>query len=766
MSFQGEAFPFPRAAPTRLDPTGECLWDADPAVPHMQLWGGCEYTVNRVGDRFFDQSIRSGHHDRIGDLELFAGLGLRALRYPVLWERVSPHHPGQNDFGWSDERLAELRRLDLRPILGLVHHGSGPAYTSLVEDSFAPGLAAHARATAERYPWVQDWTPVNEALTTARFSCLYGHWYPHLLDEDACWLALLNQIDATRAAMREIRRVNPAARLVQTEDLGFCHATPPLVREAAFENARRWLTWDLLCGEVVPGHPMWTLLAERGFAQRLQAIADDPCPPDVIGVNHYLTSERLIDHRITRYPGVGPSAESGGRYVNVEAIRAVPGALVGIEALLLQAWNRYRRPLAITECHNGCTREEQARWFLQVWRAAQRARAHGAEVEAVTAWSLLGAYDWDRLVMTDAGRYECGVFDMRAGSPRPTAMAALLRALVRGDRPLHAAILDMPGWWDSDRRLWPCASPPPPSCPPAVAEPAPDPTCAQMTARPILVTGKSGTLGRMFAHVCDLRGLPFALTDRRVLAIHDADSVAAALEQLEPAAVINTAGLVDIDRAEAEPELCFAANVEGPANLARACRDRGIGFVTFSSDQVFDGAKGSAYLEGDPTSPLNTYGRSKAEAERCVLDINPEALVIRTAAFFSPHDVHNFAVHAVEALRAGRPFAAAQDNFVSPTYVPDLVDAALDLLLDGESGIRHLASHGRLSWAEFAQRIATAAGLDPALVDPVEAASLSLPAERPADAALASEHGQLLAEIDDAIARFLRDYPASAPQAC
>ena len=149
-----------------------------------------------------------------------------------------------------------------------------------------------------------------------------------------------------------------------------------------------------------------------------------------------------------------------------------------------------------------------------------------------------------------------------------------------------------------------------------------------------------------------------------------------------------------------------------------------------------------------------------------MLDINPEALVIRTAAFFSPHDVHNFAVHAVEALRAGRPFAAAQDNFVSPTYVPDLVDAALDLLLDGESGIRHLASHGRLSWAEFAQRIATAAGLDPALVDPVEAASLSLPAERPADAALASEHGQLLAEIDDAIARFLRDYPASAPQAC
>ncbi|MRX51334.1 family 1 glycosylhydrolase [Paracoccus sp. S-4012] len=204
----------------------------------LQLWGGCEYTVNRVGDRFFDQTLRTGHEDRTGDLELFAELGLRALRYPVLWERVSPERPDAVDFAWSDTRMAEIRRLGLRPIVGLVHHGSGPAYTSLVADDFAAGLAAHARAVAERYPWVEDWTPVNEPLTTARFSCLYGHWYPHMLDEDACWLALLNQIDATRGAMREIRRANPAARLIQTEDLGFCHAIPALAAEAAFENER------------------------------------------------------------------------------------------------------------------------------------------------------------------------------------------------------------------------------------------------------------------------------------------------------------------------------------------------------------------------------------------------------------------------------------------------------------------------------------------------------------------------------------------------
>jgi len=731
----------------------------------LQLWGGCEYTVNRVGDRFFDQTIRSGHDDRPGDLELFAGLGLKALRYPVLWERVSPGQPDEADFGWSNARLAEIRRLGMRPILALVHHGSGPAYTSLVADGFAAGLAAHARAVARRYPWVEDWTPINEPLTTARFSCLYGHWYPHVLDEDACWLALLNQIDATRAAMREIRRINPAARLIQTEDLGFCHAPPELAADATFENDRRWLTWDLLCGMVLPGHPLWDRLAARGFQDRVRAIADDPCPPDVVGVNHYLTSERFLDQRFHLYPGTGPSAESGGRYVNVEAVRTHPGALLGLEALLAQVWERYGRTIAVTECHNGCTRDEQMRWFLQSWRAAERACEQGARIEAVTAWALLGAHDWDRLVTTDAGSYECGVYDLRGGSPRPTAMVPLLRALAKGKEPPHPDVLSLPGWWERDIRLWPDVRSALPASPSVARLWVRGRVPGSNMARPILITGKSGTLGQMFARFCRLRGLSHVLTDRATLAIDDPASVAQALDRFRPAAVINTAALVDIDRAEAEPELCLLANAQGPSNLARACRERGTAFVTFSTDQVFDGAKGSAYVESDPPGPLNTYGRSKAEAEARVLDTHPEALVIRTAAFFSPHDTHNFAVHALDALRAGRAFAAAGDSHVSPTYVPDLVDATLDLLLDGEAGICHLASSGRLSWAGFARALAAADDLDPDAVDAVEAASFGWRAPRPVDVALASERGHLLPGVEDAIARFLRDYPRAVQPA-
>ena len=67
------------------------------------------------------------------------------------------------------------------------------------------------------------------------------------------------------------------------------------------------------------------------------------------------------------------------------------------------------------------------RWFAEAWRAAQAARAEGADVVAVTAWSLLGAFDWDSLVTLDRGRYESGVFDLRSSPPRPTILAKVLR---------------------------------------------------------------------------------------------------------------------------------------------------------------------------------------------------------------------------------------------------------------------------------------------------------------------------------------------------
>src|SRR5690606_310483 len=151
------------------------------------------------------------------------------------------------------------------PIVGLVHHGSGPPGTSLVEDGFATGLAAHAAQVARRYPWASAYTPVNEPLTTARFSGLYGIWYPHGRDAALFARALVNECRATVLAMRAIREVNPAAKLVQTEDLGRIYSTPSLAYQADMENERRWVTWDLLCGRIDPQAPMMRFLQSCGI---------------------------------------------------------------------------------------------------------------------------------------------------------------------------------------------------------------------------------------------------------------------------------------------------------------------------------------------------------------------------------------------------------------------------------------------------------------------------------------------------------------------
>ena len=471
------------------------------ANTRLELWGGHECTVNRVHDAWFDQTLRAGHQDRPQDLALFGQLGITRLRYPALWERISPESPDVQDFAWTDERLPEIRRLGMRPIVTLCHHGSGPHYTSLLDDSFAPGLARHAAAVAARYPWVEDYTPVNEPLTTARFSALYGFWYPHHRDEGAFWHALLNEIDATRLSMRAIRQINPAARLIQTDDLGYCHASSPLQAEADFQNERRWMGWDLLCGTVVPGHPLWARIAAFGLGERLRQIADDPCPPDVIGINHYLSSERLLDHQVERHGGrgvadAGVHLSDGVAHVDVDAARSIPDRVIGLSGLIEQAWERYRLPIAVTECHNGSTRDEQARWFIEGWDTAEALRQRGVEVLALTAWSLLGSYDWNRMVTRNLGHYEPGVFDVRGGAPRPTLMAGVLTALAAGERPT-APGLEVPGWWRGTR---------------AAMQVQPGPRSVS-APRPLAILVGDELLTRHAIAACEARALTYALAE-------------------------------------------------------------------------------------------------------------------------------------------------------------------------------------------------------------------------------------------------------------
>jgi dTDP-4-dehydrorhamnose reductase len=716
----------------------------------VELWGGVECTVNRVGEQWGDQVRETGHHDRSGDIDQIARLGLSAIRYPILWERVAPDRPDQCDWTWTDDRLGRLRGNGLRVIAGLVHHGSGPRYTDLTQASFATGLAAHARATAERYPWLEDWTPVNEPVTTARFSALYGHWHPHLRDERSFWLALLNQIDATHLAMRQVRAVNPAARLIQTDDLGRTYATAPLREQAAFDNMRRWAGWDLLCGQVTPHHPLFERLSRFGLADRLRAIADAPCPPDVIGINHYLTSDRFLDHRTPLYRDEPEGGNGRERYVDVAAIRALDPAPQGLAGALEEAWRRYGIPLAVTEVHNGCTRDEQMRWMWQAWKTAAEAAATGIDVRAVTSWALFGSRNWNTL-LTAPGTYEAGAFDAGNGVPRATALARMLPALAAGEK--VDAVACTRGWWQRKIRFGPVT----------VHRPAPFKARAAWPhgrpgMPPILICGATGTLGQALARACRHRNLPFVLTRRSQMALDEPDTIERALEANRPWAVINAAGWVRVDDAEDHRDACFAANAEGAAALAAACHARAIHSVSFSSDLVFGGRPDGSYAEDDHPAPRNVYGQSKVAAELAIMALGASHLIVRTAAFFSSSDPYNFAWAVADALCRGERFRAACDQIVSPSYVPHLADAVLDLAIDRERGIWHLTNGAAVSWSGFAQRIATACGLPTSLVEAVPGEMLGWRAPRPSDVSLSSHRGSPMPTLDEGLAEFARSW--------
>lgn len=419
-------------------------WDRGP-----EIWGGIECTHVRVGDRIRDQIVESGHCQRPGDLDRIAALGIRTLRYPVLWATVE--RGGRRDWRWHDARLARLRALGITPVAGFLHHGLGPDDLSPLDPGFDAAFAAYAGAVARRYPWLRLFTPINEPVTTARFNCLYGIWHPHLRDEGAFLRMVFGSATATVAAMRAIRATLPRARLVQTEDLGRVFAGPGLAHQADHENLRRFLFLDLLCGRVTPDHAFWPRLRAAAIpAAALAALHADPLPPDIIGIDHYLTSDRYLDPDPAAHPHIRPGGNGRDRYVDIAAVHMPRlAAATGVLSRIREVHDRYHLPIALTEVHNGSTREEQLRWLAEAWSAARAARAQGIAVRAVAVWSLLGTTDWNALLVTRAGHYECGAFDIRTTPPRLTALGQAVADLAETGTFAHP-VLHRPGWWRPD----------------------------------------------------------------------------------------------------------------------------------------------------------------------------------------------------------------------------------------------------------------------------------------------------------------------------
>ncbi|MDQ6757918.1 MAG: sugar nucleotide-binding protein [Bacteroidota bacterium] len=708
-----------------------------------ELWGGIECTINRVNDLYFDQLKYANHYTRENDLSLIADLGIKTLRYPVLWEYHQPELNKEIDWGWTEKQLTTIQGLGIIPIAGLLHHGSGPSYTNLLDENFAELFASYAKKVATKFPWLEYYTPINEPLTTARFSGLYGFWYPHAKNDVSFAKMLLNQMKGVVLAMHEIRKINPNAKLVQTEDLGKTYCSPSLQYQANFENERRWLTYDLLCGNIKPGHKMWDYFLRLGITESaLHFFLKNICPPDIMGFNYYITSERFIDEDYKKYPSFTHGGNEIQLYADVESVRVPHNQPSGLAVLLKEAWHKYKLPIAITEVQLNCGREDQIRWLKEIFDICTGLKQEGLNIKAVTAWALFGAFGWDKLLTSEGMEYEPGAFDIRSGVPRPTALTSFIKSLTFSQKYSYP-LLEHKGWWHRNIRF--------------VFESSINKELLQHTSQPVVIIGRRGTLGKAFGKICGYRAIHYKLLSRQDVDITDVDQIEYIIKKYQPWAIINAAGFVRVDDAETEVEKCFNDNSRAPYLLASACKKFGIRFMTFSSDLVFDGEKQKPYHEGDKLNPLNIYGKSKADAESAVLNINPGSLVIRTSSFFGPWDEYNFVHHALKTLSENNQFVAADDMVVSPTYVPDLVNVSLDLLIDNEKGIWHLINKGEITWADLAKKVSDKAGLDSDLIEPKSLHMLNWKAPRPKYSAMKSEKGMLLPSLDNALRRYFEE---------
>ena len=251
----------------------------------------------------------------------------------------------------------------------------------------------------------------------------------------------------------------------------------------------------------------------------------------------------------------------------------------------------------------------------------------------------------------------------------------------------------------------------------------------------ILLTGASGQLGHAVRRVFSRHEV--VARAHTALDVADVSGVEAALDETRPDLLLNAAAYTAVDRAEDEPEAAYRANREGPRALAVATARRGIPLLHVSTDYVFDGEKGTPYVESDATHPLGVYGTSKLAGEDEVRRANSRHFIVRTAWLYGPVG-RNFAL-TLAAVAAREPkLRVVDDQWGSPTYAPHLA-AALERLVESEAwGTHHLVNAGVTSRCEFARALLRALGSATPL-EPIPTSAWPTRARRPRNTALASE---------------------------
>ena len=339
------------------------------------------------------------------DLRLVREMGLRYLRYGPPYYRM---HLGPDRYDWefNDRVFAEMQRLGLIPIADLCHFGVPDWIGDFQNPDWPAQFARFAEAFAERYPWVQFYTPVNEIYICAKLSTLTGFWNERKVnDERAFVTALKHMCQANLLAARAILGRRSDAIFIQSESAEYYHlgsGSAESIRRSSFENQRRFLSFDLIYS-VAPSTEMGLYLFDNGLTRdeynwfMTHGLGDRI----VMGNDFYQSNEQVI--------------------LPDGSMRSA-GEVFGWSVITRQYYDRYRRPVMHTET-NIQDAEQAPRWLWKQFFNVRNLREQGVPVLGFTWYSLIDQVDWNSALTADSGVVNpVGLFDLQR-RPRPVAAA-------------------------------------------------------------------------------------------------------------------------------------------------------------------------------------------------------------------------------------------------------------------------------------------------------------------------------------------------------
>jgi len=352
-------------------------------------------TINQGRTRV-DQMAASGHYERWReDFDCVEELGIHYLRYGPPLHRTFLG-PDRYDWQFADETFADLKRREITPIVDLCHFGVPDWIGNFQNTDFPRLFADYAAAFAERFPWVQLYTPVNEMYICAVFSARYGWWNEQARDDRSFVVALKNIVKANVLAMLEILKRRHDAIFVQSESSEYYHAdSPAAIGRAEFLNSMRFLTLDLNYGRRLDSE-MYEYLTDNGLSREeyhffLHHRLKQHC---ILGNDYYMTNE----HRVF-----------------ADGHTTGSGEVFGYTEITRQYYNRYRVPVMHTETNlrEGMKGDEAVKWLWKEWASVLRLRNVGIPTVGFTWYSLTDQVDWDTALREQNGHVNpLGLYDL------------------------------------------------------------------------------------------------------------------------------------------------------------------------------------------------------------------------------------------------------------------------------------------------------------------------------------------------------------------